>query len=202
MGVRGKNVVPLGVKLRRFDDLCWVERRGIPPDRQSVLTGATSEPYSVHSAVWHRLFGCCAATALGRGSSRTEGGRKSQHMRRVAGLRAEHAALAGSYSSVVSYLLKGCGHSTSVGAFFPGPNHVNHRYLSTTRAMVASIEQQEAARVKAARLGCHKGLGRGWRGRVEGSISRTYMANGIASGDQRNAGIRNQPQMPDMKDTM
>ena len=31
---------------------------------------------------------------------------------------------------------------------------------------------------------------------------QTYMANGIASGDHRKAGIRNQPQMPDMNDTM
>jgi len=39
---------------------------------------------------------------------------------------------ASSRSNVVSHFLKGCGQSTSVGAFFPGPNHVNHKYLYCT----------------------------------------------------------------------
>ena len=63
--------------------------------------------------------------------------------------------------------------------------------------------KHKATRATAAERGCHEGWQRtmGWGG--EGRYSqKTYMANGIASGDQRNAGMRNQPQMPDMNDTI
>ena len=87
-----------------------------------------------------------------------------------------------------AHFLKGCGHSTSVGAFFPGPNQVNHRYLRTS-ARLSGVEDAQG----------HGVAGRAQEGHRREGRRGVYMANGIASGDHRKAGIRNQPHMPDMK---